>query len=95
MCIKTCPFYINRFHSFVLTYPVDEYAWEDQVEDVEHGPPPDADVVGDVDVGLRAARVVDDVPLRPEALQLKFAVRLVVALVALQVDDAQVQLEGM
>ncbi len=37
------------------TDPVDEYARQDEVEYVEHWPPPDPDVIGDVDVGLVAA----------------------------------------
>jgi hypothetical protein len=37
--------------------------WIDQVEEVVEGSPPDVDGEGDVDVGLRAAVVVDLVTL--------------------------------
>lgn len=76
-----------------LTDAVYEYARQDEVEHVEHWPPPQPDVVGDVNVGLLAAGVVDHVALRAEPLQLELAVGLVVGLVARLVDDAEVQLK--
>ncbi len=77
----------------MLTDAVNEDAGQDEVEDVEHGPAPQLDGVGDVDVGLWAARVEDDVALGPERLQLELAVRLVVRRVPRLVDDRQVQLQ--
>ena len=76
----------------MLTNAVDEDARQDEVEDVEHWPPPDPDVVGDVNEGPRAAGVVDLVPLGLEGLQLELAIGLVVAGVASVVDDVHVQL---
>ena len=64
------------------TDAVDEYAGQDEVEDVEHGPPPQPDRVRDVRVGLRAAAVVLHVPFGAEVHQVKLAVRLVVGEVA-------------
>ena len=65
------------------TDAVDEYAGQDEVEDVEHGPPSESDVVGDVGVRLRTAAVVLHVPLGAEVHQVELPVGLVVGEVSL------------
>ena len=86
-CCRSC-----RIRS-ELTNAVDEDAGQDEVEDVEQGSPADADDVGDVRVGLRAARVVLHVLLGVEADQVELAVGLVVGHVAVLGLLHQVQLK--
>ena len=76
-----------------LTNSINENTGEDEVEDVEHGPPPHPDGVGDVRVGLLAAAVVDQVVLGGEGLEVELSVQLEVAQVVL-LGVPQVQLKG-
>jgi hypothetical protein len=59
-----------------VTDSINENAWQDQVEDVEHGPAPELDEEGDVRKGVRAAAVVHVALLRAERLQLELPVFL-------------------
>ena len=64
---------------FSRTYPIDENARQDEVENVKHRPPPEDDVVGDVRKWcVRATRIENNVPDRRVILQVELPILLVV-----------------
>ena len=39
-------FQVVHGHACILhTYSIDKYTWQDQIEHIEHGPPPDPDMI--------------------------------------------------
>jgi len=76
----------------LLTNAIDKNAWQDEIVDIEHGPSPQSDDIGNVRVRLRAARIVLDVSDGIETDQIELTVSLVVRHISLLRLFRQVQL---
>jgi hypothetical protein len=88
MLVSDC---YEKYNS-ALTNAIDEYTWQNEVVNVEHGAPPELDDVRDVRVGLRTARVEFYMSHCIEADQIELAVSLVVGDVTVLCLLYQVQL---
>jgi len=76
----------------LLTNAIDKNARQDEIVDIEHGPSPQSDDVGNVRVRLRAARIELDVSDGVETNQIELTVGLVVRHISLLRLFHQVQL---